>query len=80
MNIKSGLEIVDSHRGYKDRIKELEEVLLRLEEYSYAKGVLQVQLAKLREELVALENTRFQTLEPVTIVKSALGGHDSYIS
>jgi hypothetical protein len=80
MNIRSGLDIVDSHSKYKERIKELEEALLRLEEYGYTKGVIQEQLGKLREELRGLENTRFEALEPVTVVNSALGGHDFYVS
>ena len=80
MNIRSGLEIVDSHSKFKDRIREMEEALLRLEEYGYTKGVIEEQLNKNREELRTLENTRFQALEPVTVVNSALGGHDFYIS
>jgi len=80
MNIRSGLEIVDSHSKFKDRIREMEEALLRLEEYGYTKGVIEEQLNKHREELRTLENTRFQALEPVTVVNSVLGGHDFYIS
>ncbi|MDR3588440.1 MAG: hypothetical protein P4N41_02110 [Negativicutes bacterium] len=80
MNVRNGLEIVESHSKYKERISELEEALLRLEEYGYTRGVIQEQLGKLQEELRGLENTRFQALDPVTVVNSALGGHDFYIS
>lgn len=78
--IKSGLEIVEAHAKYKDRIGELEEALVKLDEYGYTKGVIKEQLTKLRKELQDLENTRFQAQEPVTIVNSALGGHDFYVS
>jgi hypothetical protein len=80
MNIRSGLEIVEAYNQYKGRIRELEEALLKLEEYGYTKGVISEQLTKLREEQRVLENTRFQPLEPVTVVNSALGGHDFFVS
>jgi hypothetical protein len=80
MDIKTGQEIVDSHRGYEVKINELEQAIAKLDSYGYTKNVLQVQLGKLRDEMRNLENTRFQALEPVTVVKSTLGGHDYYIS
>lgn len=80
MNVKSGAEIVDLHSKFQDRIRELEEALLKLDQFGYTKSVLQVQLTKLREELRGLEDTRFQAMEPVTIVNSALGGHDYFVS
>ena len=75
MNIKSGKEIVDLHNEYRAKISELEEVLGKLDNYGYTKGMLQVQLTNLQEEILILESTRFQALEPITIVNSALGGH-----
>lgn len=80
MNVKTGLEIVGMHEEYAGRIKELEEAMAKLDDYGYTKIVLQTQLNNLREDVRVLENTRFQALEPVTIPKSALGGHDFYIS
>lgn len=76
----SGIEIVDRHSGYESKIRELEEALIRLEDCSYTKSVLQAQLNKLRDELKMLETTRFQALEPVTVTKSTLGGHDYFVS
>jgi hypothetical protein len=80
MNIMSGLEIIDLHNKYRDTIRELEEALLRVEDFGYAKAVIQGHLVKVREELRNLEHARFQELEPVTVATSSLGGHDSYIS
>jgi surfactin synthase thioesterase subunit len=80
MNVKTGLEIVGMHEEYAGRIKELEEAMAKLDDYGYTKIVLQTQLNNLREDVRVLENTRFQALEPVTVPKSALGGHDFYIS
>lgn len=80
MSVRSGLEIIASSNEYKAKIKELEDALVRLEEYGYSKSVLQVHLNRLKDELRVLENTRFQALEPVTVVNSSLGGHDYYIS
>ena len=78
--VRSGIEIVDLHDEYQAKIRELEEALLKLDEYSYTKSVLLAQLGRLRDELKMLETTRFQALEPVTVTKSALGGHDFYVS
>jgi hypothetical protein len=80
MNVRSGLEIIGTNNEYKAKIKELEDALLRLEDFGYSRSVLQVQLSRLKEELRALENTRFQPIEPVTVVNSSLGGHDYYVS
>lgn len=78
--MRSGIEIVDLHDEFEAKIRELEEALIRLDDYDYTKSVLQTQLNKLRDELKLLETTRFQALEPVTVTKSALGGHDYYVS
>lgn len=78
--MRSGIEIVDLHDDFEAKIRELEEALIRLDDCSYTKSVLQAQLAKLRDELKMLETTRFQALEPVTVTKSALGGHDYFVS
>ncbi|MBP2643781.1 MAG: hypothetical protein H6Q67_1668 [Firmicutes bacterium] len=79
MSFKTGQEIIELHSGYVSKIQELQDSMARLEEYAYARNVIQAQLAKLLDELRALEITRFQPLEPVSISKSTLG-HDFYIS
>jgi hypothetical protein len=73
-NSKSGLEIVRMHQEYVDKINELDAAVHRLEEFGYTKTVLKEQLVKLTNDLQALENTRFQALEPVIITNSLLGG------
>ena len=78
--MRSGIEIVELHDDYEAKIGELEKALLRLDECGYTKSVLQAQLNKLRDELKMLETTRFQALDPVTVTKSALGGHDYFVS
>ena len=80
MNVRSGSEIVDLHSDFETKIRELEDAIVRLDEFSYTKSVLMAQLSKLRDELKLLETTRFQAMEPVTVPKSALGGHDFYVS
>ena len=80
MNVRNGLEIVDLHKEYEAKIKELEEASTRLAEFGYTQTVLLMQLTRLRDELKVLETTRFQALEPVTVTKSTLGGHDYFIS
>jgi hypothetical protein len=80
MEVKTGLEIVDLYRDYDEKIREIEDAVSRLMDYEYTKNVLQSQLARLRAEMKSLETTRFQPLEPVTVVKSSLGGHDYYLS
>lgn len=80
MDVRSGREIVELHDEYEAKIRELQESLSQLDQYGYTKSVLQSQLDKLRDELKVLETTRFQALEPVTVTKSALGGHDFYVS
>lgn len=80
MNVRNGLEIVDQHKEYEAKIKELEEASTRLVDFGYTQAVLLMQLTKLRDELKVLETTRFQALEPVTVTKSALGGHDYFVS
>ncbi|GBG56894.1 hypothetical protein HA075_24625 [bacterium BFN5] len=74
MVIKTGLEIVRLHKEYEDKIEELSDAVVRLEEYNYTKSILREQLAKLREDLKALEDTRFKPLDPVVIHTSLLGG------
>jgi predicted nuclease with TOPRIM domain len=74
MNVKSGLEIVRIHKEYVDKINELNIAAHKLEEFSYTKTVLKDELGKLTAELQALENTRFQALDPVVITTSLLGG------
>lgn len=76
MKVKSGAEIVDTHREYEDKISELEAAMAKLGDLSHARGVLEAEQARLRGALKALETTRFQALDPVTVVTSALGGHD----
>lgn len=74
MNIKSGLEIVRMHKEYKDRIEELKSAAEKLEGYGYTKAVIEEQRNRLNADLTALEDTRFQALEPVVVAKSSLGG------
>ncbi len=74
MNIKSGLEIVRIHQEYVEKINELNEAAHKLEEFGYTKTVLKEELSKLTAALQALENTRFQALDPVVITTSLLGG------
>lgn len=80
MSIMSGWEIINLHNNHQNTIRELEEAMPLLEEFSYAQAVIQANLAKVQEELRKLEQTRFQELEPVTVVNSSLGGHVSYPS
>ncbi|MDT8903023.1 hypothetical protein [Anaeroselena agilis] len=80
MNVRSGLEIVELHKEYETKMKELEEAESRLEDLGYTKTLLHNQLSKLGDELKILETTRFQALDPVTVPKSSLGGHDYYVS
>jgi predicted nuclease with TOPRIM domain len=80
MDVRSGREIVELHREYEIKMKELEEAAARLEDLGYTKSLLHTQLIKLGEDLKALETTRFQALEPVTVPKSSLGGHDYFVS
>lgn len=54
--------------------------ILRLDDCGYTKSVLQAQLNKLRDELKMLETTSVQAFDPVTVTKSALGGHDYFVS
>ncbi|HMM23071.1 MAG TPA: hypothetical protein PKA10_20370 [Selenomonadales bacterium] len=78
--VKSGLEIVELYKAYDQRIKELESAVARLDNFGYTQSVLQAQIQKLRDERIALETTRFQALDPITVPKSSLGGHDFFIS
>lgn len=80
MSVKSGLEIVKLHEEYAAKLHELENAMTRLGEYSYTKGLLQTQIIALRDEMLALETTRFQPLDPVTVSTSSLGGHDFFVS
>jgi predicted nuclease with TOPRIM domain len=80
MDVRSGREIVDLHKEYEVKIKELEEAAVRLEDLGYTRTLLQSQIVKLSDELKALETTRFQALEPVTVSKTTLGGHDYFVS
>jgi hypothetical protein len=80
MNVRSGREIVELHKEYEAKIKEVEEAIVRLEDFGYTKSLLHSQLITLGEELKTLEITRFQALEPVTVSKSSLGGHDYFVS
>ncbi len=74
MNIKTGAEIVKLHKEYEEKINELKDAAANLREYNYATGVLSEQLNKLKLERQSLEDTRFQALDPIVIVKSTLGG------
>lgn len=74
MVVKTGLEIVRLHKEYEDKIEELNDAVGRLEEYNYTKSILKEQLAKLRDDLQSLEDTRFKPLDPVIIHTSLLGG------
>ncbi|CVK21750.1 hypothetical protein SPX_42680 [Sporomusa paucivorans] len=73
-SIKTGLDIVNLHQEYVDKINELDAAVGKLDEFGYTKTVLKEELAKLRTDLQALETTRFQALEPVIISTSLLGG------
>lgn len=68
------MEIVRIHQEYVDKISELNGAMHKLEEFGYTKTVLKEELAKLTTDLQTLENTRFQSLEPVVITTSLLGG------
>ncbi len=74
MSVKTGLEIVRMHQEYAEKMRELDTAAHKLEEFGYTKIVLKEELARLTTELQALENTRFQALEPVIITTSLLGG------
>ncbi|HWQ62661.1 MAG TPA: hypothetical protein VN521_10135 [Negativicutes bacterium] len=80
MDVRSGREIVELHKEFEIKMKELEEAAARLEDLGYTKSLLHTQMIKLGEDLKALETTRFQALEPVTVPKSSLGGHDYFVS
>lgn len=80
MDVRSGREIVELHKEYEIKMKELEEAAVRLEDFGYTKSLLHAQIVKLGDELKLLETTRFQALDPVTVPKSALGGHDYFVS
>ncbi len=80
MDVRSGREIVELHKEFEIKMKELEEAAARLEDLGYTKNLLHTQMLKLGEDLKALETTRFQALEPVIVPKSSLGGHDYYVS
>ena len=73
-SVKTGLDIVNLHQEYVDKINELDAAVSKLDEFGYTKTVLKEELAKLRTDLQALETTRFQALEPVIISTSLLGG------
>jgi hypothetical protein len=74
MQVKTGLEIVRLHQEYRDKINELELCTSKVDGHGYAQKVLEGQIDRLRAELLNLEGTRFQALEPVNISKSILGG------
>lgn len=78
--MQSGLEIVKSHQQYEAKIGELQDAIAKLADYGYTRSVIELQLAKLNEELKVLEATRFQAIEPVTVTKSSLGGHEYYVT
>ncbi len=80
MDVRSGREIVELHKEYEVKMKELKEAASRLEDLGYTKALLQAQIVKLGEDLKLLETTRFQALEPVTVSKATLGGHDFFVS
>lgn len=80
MDVRSGREIVELHKEFEVKMKELEEAAARIEDLGYTKSLLHAQIIKLGEELKVLETTRFQALDPVTVPKSALGGHDYFVS
>ena len=79
-HVKSGLEIVELYKEYEQKIKELKDAVAKLDNFGYTQSVLQAQLQKLRDDMIALETTRFQALDPVTVPKSALGGHEFFVS
>nr|WP_092074826.1 hypothetical protein [Dendrosporobacter quercicolus]NSL48960.1 hypothetical protein [Dendrosporobacter quercicolus DSM 1736]SDN15808.1 hypothetical protein SAMN04488502_11323 [Dendrosporobacter quercicolus] len=72
--IKTGLEIVRQHKEYEEKIAELSDAVVRLEEYNYTKSILRDELSKLRADLQFLEDTRFKPLDPIVIHTSLLGG------
>lgn len=72
--IKTGLDIVRMHKEYEEKIAELSNAAVRLEEFDYTKSILREQLNKLRAELQLLEDTRFKPLDPIIIHTSLLGG------
>lgn len=74
MNVKSGLEIVRMHQEYNAKMTELEEAVSKLGGYGYTQAILEEQLTKLRTDITALEDTRFQALAPIVVVTSSLGG------
>lgn len=74
MQVRTGLEIVRLHQEYRDKINELELCTSKVDGHGYAQKVLEGQIDRLRSELLELEGTRFQALEPVNISKSILGG------
>jgi len=78
--VKSGLEIVELYKEYEQKIKELKDAVAKLDNFGYTQSVLQAQLQKLRDDMISLETTRFQALDPVTVPKSALGGHEFFVS
>ena len=80
MIVQSGLDIVKSHQQYEAKIGELQDAIARLADYGYTRSVIELQLAKLNEELKVLETTRFQALEPVTVARSSLGGHEYFVT
>lgn len=75
--IKTGIEIVTLHKSYEEKIKELEDVIEKVNGYSYSKNVLLVEMEKLQKDLRGLEDTRFQAVEPVVVLKSTLGGTET---
>lgn len=74
MQIKTGHEIVRLHSDYEEKIRELENSVIALQGYGYTQKVLEEKLENLKFEMQLLEGTRFQPLEPTTIVNSMLGG------
>lgn len=72
--IKTGIEIVNLHKTYEENIKELQLVIEKVDGFNYSKNLLLVEMEKLQHGIRGLEDTRFQALEPVTVLKSTLGG------
>jgi hypothetical protein len=77
MMIKTGLEIVNLHKDYEVKIKELEHSMETVHDYGYSKNVLSVEMEKLQHKLRDLEDMRFQAMEPVVVLKSTLGGTET---
>lgn len=75
--IKTGIEIVTLHKSYEEKIKELQDVIEKVTGYNYSKNVLLVEMEKLQKDLRGLEDTRFQAVEPVVVLKSTLGGTET---